>query len=256
MALRMTNEVFGEYGDYFDLLYADKDYKSEADYVGEILSRLGVVSGSILEFGSGTGRHGRMLARAGYHVLGVDRSAAMVRLANSGETVSGFGCREGDIRSVRIDRQFDAVTALFHVLSYQVTNSDLLKVFRNARAHLVAGGIFVFDFWYGPAVHALKPSVREKQIEGDRMLVTRISKPVWDVQRNQVDVYFDIRVEDKNSHVVREFTEIHPMRYFSLPELDLLAEWTGFRREIAEEFLTREAPSDQTWGVCVALRAQ
>jgi hypothetical protein len=46
------------------------------------------------------------------------------------------------------------------------------------------------------------------------------------------------------------------MRYFSLPELDLLAEYTGFKREIAEEFLTREAPSNQTWGVCAALRAQ
>jgi hypothetical protein len=133
----------------------------------------------------------------------------------------------------------------------------LLSVFRNARAHLAVGGIFVFDFWYGPAVHALKPSIRERRIEREDLLITRISRPVWDVQRNLVDVHFAVRVEDKqDTRVVREFTEIHPMRYFSLPELDLLAEWTGFRREIAEEFLTREAPSERTWGVCVAMRAQ
>jgi len=252
----MTHEVFGEYGEYFDLLYGDKDYDREADYVNEILVRLGVTSGSILEFGSGTGRHGRILANAGFDVLGVDLSAAMVRLANSGRAVKGFSCQQGDIRTVRVDRQFDAVTALFHVLSYQVTNSDLLSVFHNARAHLVSGGVFVFDFWYGPAVFTLKPTVREKKIAGDELSVTRVSKPIWDVQRNVVDVHFDVRVMDKKSRNVREFTEVHPMRYFSLPELDLFAECTGFRREIAEEFLTRAAPSEQTWGVCVALRAQ
>lgn len=188
---------------------------------------------------------------------GVERSEAMISLARVAGAVSGFSCQAGDIRDFRLDRRFDVVTALFHVLSYQVTTNDLLSVFRNARSHLAPGGLFVFDFWYGPAVHFLKPSVREKKMESDNLLVTRSSRPEWDKQRNLVDVHFDIRVQNKASgDVLSEFSEVHPMRYFSLPELDVIAECTGFDRVVAEEFQTSAAPTDETWGVCVALRAR
>ena len=253
----MTSDVFGEYGEYFDLLYGDKDYDAETDYLIGLLARLGATSGPMLELGSGTGRHGRRLAKAGFDVLGIERSQAMIGLSDAAGTTPGFSCRAGDIRDVRVDRKFDVVTALFHVLSYQVTTADLLSVFRNARAHLAPGGLFVFDFWYGPAVHFLKPTVREKKMEGETLVVTRMSRPQWDQQRNLVDVHFDIEVRSRASgEVLKSFSEVHPMRYFSLPELDVIAECTGFRREVAEEFLSGAAPSEQTWGVCVALRAQ
>jgi SAM-dependent methyltransferase len=253
----MTGDVFGEYGEYFDLLYGDKDYDGETDYLVGLLKRFGVTSGSMLELGSGTGRHGRRLAKAGFDVLGIERSEAMIGLSDAAGTIPGFSCQAGDIRDVRLDRTFDVVTALFHVLSYQVTTTDLLSVFRNARSHLTSDGLFVFDFWYGPAVHFLKPTVREKKMEGETLLVTRTSQPQWDQQRNLVDVHFDIEVQNKTSGaVLSKFSEVHRMRYFSLPELDVIAECTGFRREVAEEFQSGAAPSEQTWGVCMALRAQ
>jgi hypothetical protein len=46
------------------------------------------------------------------------------------------------------------------------------------------------------------------------------------------------------------------MRHFSLPELDLLAEASGFERISAEEWLTRDPPSEAIWGVCLVLRKQ
>jgi len=44
------------------------------------------------------------------------------------------------------------------------------------------------------------------------------------------------------------------MRYFSMPEIDMLAAWSGFERVAAEEFLTGKTPGDDTWGVCLILR--
>jgi hypothetical protein len=44
------------------------------------------------------------------------------------------------------------------------------------------------------------------------------------------------------------------MRHFSLLELDLIAARSGFERLGAQELLTGNAPSEQTWGVCLVMR--
>ena len=59
-----------------------------------------------------------------------------------------------------MERKFNAVISLFHVVSYQVSNDELESVFFNAASLLDSDGIFVFDFWYSPAVYNNIPSVR------------------------------------------------------------------------------------------------
>ena len=44
------------------------------------------------------------------------------------------------------------------------------------------------------------------------------------------------------------------MRHFSTPEIKLLAYTTGFELLHAEEYLTKAAPSEKTWGVCYILK--
>jgi SAM-dependent methyltransferase len=252
---QMTDENFDRYASYYDLLNEDKDYEAEVEYIKRCLGRLGIGEGALLEFGSGTGRHGRLLAQSGYKVLGVDRSHAMVERAQSAGPAEGFSCQVGDVKSLHLERSFDAVLALFHVVSYQTGNDDVLATFRNARAHLRSGGVFLFDIWYAPAVHAQRPLARRKHVENDTHDVIRIAEPDWRLNENRVDVRYTIRVIDKKTKDETKFEEMHPVRYFSLPELDLVAAMTGFRREIAEEFLTEQAPSDGSWSVCVGLQA-
>ena len=57
----MIKSVFNAYSKYYDLLYLDKDYIGEAKYVEKQLKNNGINKGDILEFGSGTGKHGRLL---------------------------------------------------------------------------------------------------------------------------------------------------------------------------------------------------
>jgi hypothetical protein len=44
------------------------------------------------------------------------------------------------------------------------------------------------------------------------------------------------------------------MRHFSIPELTFIANQMGFVVEHTEEFLTKNTPSHNTWGVCFVLR--
>lgn len=247
----MANNVFNSYSRYYDLLYKYKDYRAETAYVQSLLARYGVQKGDLLEFGSGTGKHGCLLASHGHMVHGIELSADMIARA---EPVSGFTCQEGDITRVATGRHYDAVLSLFHVISYLTRNDQLQAVFANAALHLNAGGLFIFDFWYSPAVYAQKPSVRVKRMADEQVEITRIAEPILHPNENRVDVNYTILECNKNSGHVQTIQEQHPMRHLSLPEIDLLSAAAGFKRLVAEEFLTAHPPSEKTWGVCVVLQ--
>ena len=247
----MTKSVFNTYSRYYDLLYRDKDYAAEVDYIDRLLKRHGVKGSELLEFGSGTGKHGRLLAQRGYKVMGIERSADMVTQA---EQVDGFQCQVSDISTVQLGRTYDAVLSLFHVISYQVSNEDVLAVFARAAEHLKSGGLFIFDVWYSPAVCTQHPSVRVKRLERDGIRITRIAEPVINTKENRVDVNYQIFAQDQVSGTLDILSESHPMRHFSLPELDLLAQISGFERAGEEEFLTGKELSEETWGVCLILK--
>jgi SAM-dependent methyltransferase len=241
---------FNAYSRYYDLLYQDKDYPAEAGYIKDLLGRHGLSQGDLLEFGSGTGKHGQLLAAAGYRVHGIERSAEMVAWA---EQTPGFTCQQGDIGTVHLGRTYDAVLSLFHVISYQTSNAALQAVFDRAAEHLPPGGLFVFDFWYSPAVYAQRPTVRVKRMGDSEVEITRIAEPTVYPNENRVDVNYTVFSRDLRTGVIDSFAETHPMRHFSLPELDLLAAAHGFQRLEAEEFLTGAVASEATWGVCVIL---
>jgi SAM-dependent methyltransferase len=249
--MKTTSSVFNAYSRYYDLLYHDKDYVGEVEYIQTLLIRLGIAKGSLLEFGSGTGKHGSLLANRGYHVHGIERSAEMVAQVVS---VDGFYCEQGDICTVQLDRTFDVVLSLFHVISYQTTNASLEAVFNRANEHLMPGGLFIFDFWYSPAVYSQRPSVRVKRIRDDHVEIIRLAEPVIFSNENRVDVNYTIFVRDLVGGNVKTINETHSMRHFSLPEIDLLARKSGFERIRSEEFLTSKPADEDTWGVCVVLK--
>lgn len=245
----MTNSVFNAYSAYYDLLYADKDYTKETLFIQRILAEQNIRSGSVLEFGSGTGKHGSLLAKLGYNVHGVERSARMVEIA---ESSNGFSCEQGDIRALDLSRTFDAVIALFHVLSYQVTNDDVNSVFACAARHLKTGGVFLCDFWYTPAVLFHRPTVRIKRVANDNYKITRIAEPLEIPNENRVDVNYEIHVQNISTNHVSVINEVHSMRHFTIPELNNIAKFYGLSMLQSCEFLSNQPASENTWGVYIA----
>jgi len=247
----MTKQVFDIYSLYYDLIYDDKNYLAEAEYIKNHLTTSGFSGGNILEFGSGTGKHGNLLADMGYNVHGIEKSAEMVAKA---EKSKGFTCQKADISTVKLNRSYDVVLSLFHVISYQTTNKKLNSVFSNASRHLNNDGLFVFDFWYSPAVLYQRPSVRIKKVNNNQIEITRLAEPINYPNENRVNVNYTFYVKDLKTNQIQTFNEVHPMRHLSLLEIDIIAEVHGFKRLKAEEFMTKNLPSENSWSVCVILR--
>ena len=70
--------VFGAYSNYYDLLYEDKNYSKEVEFVSSVIRRHAPGAATVLDLGCGTGIHACAFAREGYQVTGLDRSADML----------------------------------------------------------------------------------------------------------------------------------------------------------------------------------
>lgn len=242
--------VFDGYAQYYDLLYRDKNYVGETDYVEKTLHRYKKGWKSLVDLGCGTGRHAELFAQKGYIVHGIERSEEM--LAHARARVEGkdlaLSFSQGTLQDFSLEKPVDVVTALFHVLSYQTTEVMLQKAFSNIYKYLREGGIFFFDCWYMPAVLWQRPSLRIKRIEGERARVTRIAEPKMRFGENIVDVHYDIFVENKEDGRIKELKECHSMRYFSTGEIRARAEVVGFKLVDAFEFMTNAPLSEVSWG--------
>jgi SAM-dependent methyltransferase len=248
----MADTVFDAYSRYYDLLYRDKDYAGEAAFVAAQLRRHAPRAARLLELGCGTGAHAEHLARMGFTVQGIDRSETMLARAAARraglppQLAARLAFAPGDARSVRTGETYDAVVALFHVMSYQTSDADLGSVFTTAATHLRPGGLFLFDFWYGPAVLAQRPQARVKRLEDERIRVTRNAEPAMHETERVVDVNYAVSIQDKSTGTSQELRETHRMRYFFLPELAAL-HGAAFEERASRAWLGEDAPSAASW---------
>jgi SAM-dependent methyltransferase len=247
------NNIFDAYAEYYDLLYQEKGYEEEANYVHRLLVKHGVpAQGCLLELGCGTGKHADNFARLGYSVHGVDISPAMVQSANAAKQVDvaeQLQFSVGDARYVRVPRLFDAVVSLFHVTSYQTSNADLIAVFQTAAEHLKPGGVFIFDCWYGPAVLTDRPVVRVKRLHNERVELIRIAEPDMYPNENIVDVNYTVQVKKRGEEQVTSITEKHRIRYLFAPEVELMLNMVGLRQLERLKWLTENSTGFDSWFV-------
>lgn len=253
--------IFGDYARYYDLLYRDKPYQEEAEYVRKLVLTHVPDAQVLVELGCGTGAHAEHLARAGLQVHGADLSEWMLECATGrkaglpDEVARRLHFCRGDVRDVRLGVRADAVVSLFHVMSYQSENTDLQAMFATARAHLRPGGAFIFDVWYGPAVLTDRPAIRIKDLEDEEVRITRIALPTMHPERNLVDVRYRIIACEKKTGRCSETEETHRMRYLFSSEIEAFAAQAGFSVIDSHEWMSERAPGFDTWGVCFVVRA-
>lgn len=223
--------VFESYADYYDPVYSDKDYGAECNFLESIFGRYSNRPvKNVLDLGCGTGGHAFTLVGRGYKVTGVDMSLEMLEIGRrkAKERVIEIEFTEGDIRKIELNRKFDAAISMFAVMSYQITNEDLISTFRTASRHLEKNGLFIFDAWFGPAVLSQKPSERFKVIEKGNERIIRFATPVLDVLNHTVDVKYKI-IRFSNHRLVGEVDETHKVRFLFPQEIKLICDIVGFK---------------------------
>ena len=253
----MTDVFSVAYAAQYDRLYRDKDYDAEVALIERAVVRHRPGARSVVDLGCGTGAHTIRLAARGFVALGVDRSMDMLAIArakaSSSETPAEF--MAGDIRTIRLGRRFDVALMMFAVLGYQVTDADVRAALATARAHLHAGGLFIGDVWYGPAVLSTGPTERRKVIDTPEGQVVRTAHAALDDARHTAAVHYQLhRVSGGRDVILTE--ETHTMRYFFPQELALYLDDAGFEMVALHAAGDEHTPpGDATWNVGFVARA-
>ena len=219
-------KLYGEFAGWFHLLTAPGDYAEEAALYRRLLAAAAGEIGAVLELGSGGGNNAYHL-KAHYELTLVDRSAAMLELSRS----LNPECEHlvGDMRTVRIDRRFDAVF-VHDAVSYLTTLEDLRAALRTAYVHLRVGGAALFAPDH--LRDTFTPGTRHGgHDEGQRSL--RYLEWTWDPEPSDATYLVDF------AYLLREGTDVRAVHDRHVCGLFARDEWlqalrdTGFRRAAA-----------------------
>jgi len=139
------------FANLFDSQYMD--FTEDLPFWREVVSHS---PGAVLELGCGSGRVLLTLARAGFHVTGVDIDQAMLTVLTA-NTPRELQCRvkllHADIRSFSLNQRCASILLPCNLFSY-FNDEDARRVLRQVSQHLLPGGILAMDLPNAPIILA------------------------------------------------------------------------------------------------------
>jgi hypothetical protein len=138
---RDTPKLYNELAEWWPLMSAPADYVEEAaEYQRILLEASDRPLDTLLELGSGGGNNASHL-KARFSLVLVEPSPGMLRVSRA--LNPGIEHVEGDMRTVRLGRQFDAVF-VHDAVAYMTTEADLRQAIETASVHCKPGGAVLF----------------------------------------------------------------------------------------------------------------
>ncbi len=138
---RMSEHRF--YGDlavWWPLISPPEEYAEEAAHAATVLNSASIPVREVLELGSGGG-HNAVHLKAHFALTLVDLSEQMLEVSR----LLNPECehRQGDMRTLRLDRSYDAVF-VHDAVDYMTSEKDLRRAIGTAYLHCRPGGIALF----------------------------------------------------------------------------------------------------------------
>jgi trans-aconitate methyltransferase len=136
----VRHRFYADLATWWPLISPPEDYEEEAAFAARVLASASIPVRDVLELGSGGGNNAVHL-KASFTMTLVDLSNEMLDVSRQ----LNPDCEhlEGDMRTVRLGRSFDAVF-IHDAIDYMTTESDLRRAMDTAFVHCRPGGIAVF----------------------------------------------------------------------------------------------------------------
>ena len=131
----------------YDDVMRDVPYDAWDEYVQQLLAHHGHLAQAVADLACGTGSFTLRLARRGYRVVGVDRSAAMLAQARRKLAAAGLAADfvRADLARFQLARPVDLAVCVFDSWNYLLSEDQRVAAARQVARSLTPDGLFVFD---------------------------------------------------------------------------------------------------------------
>jgi len=241
---------FKNYASYYDDIYKKKTYIKEVKFLASILKFQ--KDKSYFDYGCGTFEHSIKLLNKVKKIVGIDYSKSMIEISREKikkikklqKIKTKIEICEKNITDFKYKKKLEGGYCLFHVFSYLRTNKEIKKFFFNLKNNLKPESLFLFDYWYLPALNfqGVRNSKKIFKNRGYKILKLVNSKKV---KKNIVQVNYDFEIYKKKK-IIKKFKETHVMRAFDLKEIKKLV---GPNFKIIKNYsgFENKQPSKKRW---------
>lgn len=256
-------EAYSSFAMVYDLFMDNVPYEEWCGYIRSILQEYGISDGLLLDLGCGTGKLTRLLAKAGYDMIGVDNSADMLEIAREAEYETSLpGENETmdaqpqilyllqDMRSFELYGTVRAVVSVCDSMNYILEEDELREVFRLVNNYLDPAGVFVFDL---NTVYKYRELLGETTISENREEGSFIWDNYYDEESsiNEYDLTLFIREEGE---LYRRYEETHYQRAYDLEMVKRLLKEAGMEFVAAYDAFTREPVREDSERIYIVAR--
>jgi SAM-dependent methyltransferase len=195
--------------------------------------------GSILDVGCGTGRKAAALAEDGFETVGVDLSAAMLRLAEErlaalpSEVAARLSFAQGDMAKLDLGRRFALVVTPSRVFQFMLTTAAQRAALKALKAHLQPEGRLVLDL-FDPRLEFVVPGAPWAPRGGEVVHPKTGNRVTWEVTARDprpseqlITESWTYREHAPSGEVIRDETERLTLRWTTRSEMRLLFELEG-----------------------------
>lgn len=274
--------IYEGFAAVYDRFMEETPYEKWRGQLTALLSRYGVRGGICCELGCGTGTMTRLLAEAGFDMIGIDASDEMLSVAREYETerIGGIDGQAGDMadedmtlaetggaasrsilylcqdmREMELFGTVAAFVAVCDTMNYLEDEQDWADVLSLADNYLDPGGLFVFDLRTEAYYRDLgEGTLTDSAPEGSYIWENHVDA------ENQTNYYSlelyvreDIACGGSKDRYVRS-TEEHETHWISVEELKGRIEKSGLKLLEIADGETLEAPNEESRRLYVICR--
>lgn len=222
-------ELYNKYAKYYDKIYANKDYKSETDFIKWIVNTFKTSPGiELLDVACGTGNHAVHLTQD-FSIIGIDINSEMLKIAK--KKVKNVKFEKGDMKTLKLAKKFDVIMCMFSTIAYNVTYEELESTLQLFYNHLKMGGLLIFDlnihedYWLGDRVWI--NTVVEKDLQLARISPSPQKKDILDL-----DLIFLVKEHGKIDFNIDQ----HQIGLFKVDRIKKIMNGIGFETKIFAGF--------------------
>jgi ubiquinone/menaquinone biosynthesis C-methylase UbiE len=215
----------------------------------------------VLELGCGTGRVTIPIAQSAVPVVGLDCSAAMLKVARrKAERVEGVRWELGDMREIPLSERFGLIVIPYRAFLHLLTTDDQQRALASILEHLLPGGRLALNI-FNPSIATMAAWMSElagaqRHLLDYREPLTNRAHTLWQsVRYRQSEQRLDeLRIDEERDRANRVLSKTYrelKLRYIYRFEMEHLLRLAGFEIEALYGWFDRrpfdERSTEMVW---------